>query len=137
MMLIEYKGFTVLAQAAVHSSNDYSALSGALQQDIVQLERDTKISRSLFEDEENLRVVAADQKFYEKLSRSENKYRKYDVCFLTNINHFLPQDFHGFSRAATNRHRLRPEMLQDEEYDDLLLNGGDLNTVLSRVKVPT
>lgn len=28
-------------------------------------------------------------------------------------------------------------MLQDEEYDDLLLNGGDLNAVLSRVKVPT
>jgi hypothetical protein len=70
MMLTEYKGFTVLAQAAVHSSVDYASLSAALQQDIVQLERDTKISRSLFEDEENLRVVAADQKFYEKLSRS-------------------------------------------------------------------
>lgn len=70
MMLVEYKGFTVLAQAAVHSSSDYTSLSSALQQDIAQLERDTKISRSLFEDEENLRVLAADQKFYEKLSRS-------------------------------------------------------------------
>lgn len=50
MMQVEYKGFTILAQAAVHSSNDYSALSAALQQDIAQLERDTKISRNLFED---------------------------------------------------------------------------------------
>jgi hypothetical protein len=37
MMLTEYKGFTVLAHAAVHSSSDYSALSSALQQDIAQL----------------------------------------------------------------------------------------------------
>lgn len=37
MMLIEYKGFTVLAQAAVHSSTDYAALTTALQQDIAQL----------------------------------------------------------------------------------------------------
>jgi hypothetical protein len=59
------------------------------------------------------------------------------VCFLTNINHYLPQDFHGFTRTNTNKNRLRAEMLQDEEYDDLLLNGGDLNAVLSRVKVPT
>ena len=81
--------------------------------------------------------MAADQKFYEKLSRSENKYRKYDVCFLTAINHFLPQDFYGFTKTSTNRNRLRPEMLQDEEYDDILLNGGDLNAILSRVKVPT
>lgn len=59
------------------------------------------------------------------------------MCFLTNINHFLPQDFYGFTRGTNNHHRLRPEIIQDEEYDDLLLNGGDLNTVLSRVKVPT
>ncbi len=56
---------------------------------------------------------------------------------MTKINHFLPQDFYGFSKTITNRNRLRPEMLQDEEYDDILLNGGDLNTILSRVKVPT
>ena len=48
MMLSEYKGFTVLAHAAVHSSTDYTSLTAALQQDIAQLERDTKISRSLF-----------------------------------------------------------------------------------------
>ena len=33
--------------------------------------------------------------------------------------------------------RLRAEILQDEEYDDLLFNGGNLNAMLSRVKVPT
>ena len=42
----------------------------SLQQDTTQLENETKISRGLFEDESNLRVVAADSKFCEKLGRN-------------------------------------------------------------------
>jgi hypothetical protein len=70
MNLSEYKGFTILSKANIHSSTEYSNFTNSLQQDINQLERDTKISRNLFEDEENLKVIAADQKFFEKLSRS-------------------------------------------------------------------
>lgn len=70
MCVSEYKGFTAMAKANIHTSSDFSNLTNFLQQDINQLERDTKISRTIFEDEDNLKVVASDQKFLEKLSRS-------------------------------------------------------------------
>jgi hypothetical protein len=56
---------------------------------------------------------------------------------LTDINHFLPQDFFGFNKIGSNINRVRAEIVQDEEYDEFLFNGGNLNMVLSRVKVPT
>ena len=70
MQLTQYKGFTVLAKSMVHTSSDFSSLSAQLQQDIGQLERDARISRSVFEEEQNLKVLAADQKYFEKLSRA-------------------------------------------------------------------
>ena len=51
MQLTQYKGFTVLAKSMVHTSSDFSSLSAQLQQDIGQLERDARISRSVFEEE--------------------------------------------------------------------------------------
>ena len=97
-MFTEYKGFSVLAKALVHSTDDYNFLAHNLQQDIAEFEKDTKIARNIFEEEQNLKVLAADQRWFEQLAKSENKPQKFDLCFLTEIRHFLPQDLYGAGR---------------------------------------
>lgn len=81
--------------------------------------------------------MAADQKYYEKLSRSESKFRKYEVVFLTDVKHYLPQDFYAVGRDGSHLFKLRPEFTQDEDYEEIMFHGGSLAGALSRVKVPT
>ena len=50
IMVTHYKGLQVLAKADVHTSPEYSAAVSTLQQETAQLEQETSISRSLFED---------------------------------------------------------------------------------------
>lgn len=135
MMVVTYKGYQVLAKAAVHSSPEYSSAVADLQQEMAQLERDTRVSRELFEDEHNIKVLAADSRWFQKIARAENKARKFDCCFLTDVQHFIPQDLHW--NIKDEYVQLRGELMQDEALEGMMLTGGNLSNVLGRSKMAT
>ena len=62
----------------------------------------------MFDDEDNLKVVAAENRWFEKMGRNSPGRRDFQCCFLTGINHFLPQDFHGIGREGSQQYQLRP-----------------------------
>lgn len=62
------------------------------------LQYDSRINNSIFEDSQ-IKIVAAQTKIYEKLSRSENNPRKFDVCYVDEARNFLPTDFTRFKKA--------------------------------------
>ena len=60
--------------------------------DFDQLQRETGISSAKIKDNSSIRVGVADQGFYEDLARAENSYKRYEVCFLSDIRGILPKD---------------------------------------------
>lgn len=57
------------------------------------------------------------------------------MCFLVDVQNYLPQDFYGLGREGATGSKLRQELVQDEEYEEMLLTGGNLSSAVSRVKV--
>ena len=49
MMIVQYKGFCVMAKANVHSTPEYSAIADYLIEDVGEFEAETKIERAVFE----------------------------------------------------------------------------------------
>ena len=69
------------------------------------------------------------------MGRNNLGRRDFQCCFLTGINHFLPQDFHGIGREGSQQYQLRPELLQDEQYTGILFSGNDLISVVNKSKI--
>lgn len=63
----------------------------------------------------NVKVVAADEEWFERLNRNENKFKKFDICFLTDIRNFIPRDLHTINRDGVTDKCLRPELLEEEK----------------------
>jgi hypothetical protein len=43
--------------------------------------------------------VPLQSKIYEKLARSENYNKKFDVCYVDTLKYYLPQDFYRFNKS--------------------------------------
>ena len=48
-MIVEYKGFAIVAKADVHSTPEYSAIADYLLDDVAEFEAETRIDRAVFE----------------------------------------------------------------------------------------
>ena len=90
----------------------------------------------MFQDPECAKIVALQSKAYEKLARAENlTAKKFDFCYIDSLNHFLPNDFNNFSKEKPYE-KLRPELIQDDEFEDQILYGEDMCTLSNRLKLP-
>lgn len=87
-------------------------------------------------------------KTYDKLARAENNSgnasaKKFDICYIQGLKHYLPQDFYRFNSEGTKNtqsinpvHVFRKELIQHEEYDDIVFYGENMSTVIQRLKMP-
>ena len=51
------------------------------------------------------------------------------------VHHFLPQDFYGIGRDGSQNFHLRSELVCDDDYENMLLTGGNISAAANRVKV--
>lgn len=87
-------------------------------------------------------------KVYDKLARAENNFggnnsKKFDICYIQGLKHYLPQDFYRYhsqtsknNQSINSTHVLRKELIQDEEYDESVFCGENMSNVIHRLKMP-
>jgi hypothetical protein len=86
-------------------------------------------------------------KVYDKLARAEsnlgNNSKKFDICYIQGLKHYLPHDFYSYnlqgaksSQSINSGHVLRKELIQHEDYDDIVFYGENMSEVIQRLKMP-